>query len=237
MKVLAIDTSGTNCSVCILDEEKVICDFNLSTGTTHSQTLLPMLDTLKKFSHIDLDDIDVLACSIGPGSFTGLRIGIATIKGFALSLNKKVIGVPTLVGLAYNTSFFNGYICSVLDAKNNNVYAGIFKYQNGKPILVDNYITDDVDKLICILKEKNDNILFVGDGALAFKEKFVESLNEKAFFAPIHLNNQLSSSIAKAALDKAMLNEFDDYNTLDPLYLKKSQAERMLEQDAKNTNI
>lgn len=234
MKILALDTSGTNCSVCILDEEKVICDFNLSTGTTHSQTLLPMIDTLKKFSNIDLDDIDVLACSIGPGSFTGLRIGIATIKGFALSLNKKVIGVPTLVGLAYNNSYFDGYICSVLDAKNNNVYAGIFKYENGKPILKDNYITDDVDTLINKLKEKDSKILFVGDGALAFKEKFQTAFGENAFFAPIHLNNQLSSSIAKAALDKALLGEFDDYNTLNPLYLKKSQAERVLEQDGKS---
>ncbi len=236
MKILAIDTSGTNCSVCILNDEKVICDFNLSTGTTHSQTLLPMIDTIKKFSNIDLDDIDVLACGIGPGSFTGLRIGIATIKGFALSLNKKVIGVPTLVGLAYNTSYFDGYICSVLDAKNNNVYAGIFKYENGKPILKGNYITEDVNTLINILKEKNDKILFVGDGALSFKAKFEEALGERAFFAPIHLNNQLSSSIAKAALDKALLNEFDDYNTLNPLYLKKSQAERMLEEDGKNNN-
>jgi tRNA threonylcarbamoyladenosine biosynthesis protein TsaB len=236
MKILALDTSGTNCSVCVLDENKVICDFNLSTGTTHSQTLLPMIDTLKKFSNIDLDDIDVLACSIGPGSFTGLRIGIATIKGFALSLNKKVIGVPTLVGLAYNTAYFDGYICSVLDAKNDNVYAGIFKYENGKPILKDNYITDDVSTLIDILKNKNDKILFVGDGALAFKERFEISLGDKAFFAPIHLNNQLSSSIAKAALDKALLGEFDDYNTLNPLYLKKSQAERMLEQDGKLNN-
>lgn len=236
MKILALDTSGNNCSVCILDENKVICDFNLSVGTTHSQTLLPMIDILKNFSNIDLDDIDVLACSIGPGSFTGLRIGIATIKGFALSLNKKVIGVPTLVGLAYNTTHFDGYICSVLDAKNDNVYAGIFKYENGKPILKDNYVTDNISTLINILKEKNDKILFVGDGALTFKEKFENVLGNKAFFAPVHLNNQLSSSIAKAALDKALLGEYDDYNALNPLYLKKSQAERMLEQNGKSDN-
>ena len=89
MRVLAIDTSGSNCSVCILDEEKVICDFNLNIGTTHSETLMPMIDEVCKFSKIDLSEIDVFACSIGPGSFTGLRIGLATIKGFALSLNKK----------------------------------------------------------------------------------------------------------------------------------------------------
>ena len=93
MKILALDTSGTNCSVSIIDEDKVIADFNLNTGLTHSQTLMPLIDSMCKFSEIDLKDIDVFACSIGPGSFTGLRIGIATIKGFALSLNKKVIAV------------------------------------------------------------------------------------------------------------------------------------------------
>ena len=88
MKILAIDTTGHNCSVCILDEEKVLSDFNLNIGITHSETLMPMVDEVCKFSKIDLAEIDVFACSIGPGSFTGLRIGLATLKGFALSLNK-----------------------------------------------------------------------------------------------------------------------------------------------------
>lgn len=229
MKILALDTSGPNCSACILDENKVICDFNLNTEITHSQNLLPMIDTLKSFSGIDISDIDVFACSVGPGSFTGLRIGIATIKGFALSLNKKVIAVPTLVGLAYNTSNFDGLVCSILDAKNNNVYAGIFRYENGKPILTNDYITDDIDTLINILKEKDSKVLFVGDGAVTFHDYLSNALNEKAYFMPIHLNNQLASSIAKAAFDKASLGEFDEYDTLNPMYLKKSQAERMLE--------
>ena len=151
MKILALDTSGTNCSVSIIDEDKVIADFNLNTGLTHSQTLMPLIDSMCKFSEIDLKDIDVFACSIGPGSFTGLRIGIATIKGFALSLNKKVIAVPTLVGLAYNITNFDGIICSVLDARNDNVYAALFKYEN-KPKMIENYITDSVDTLIENLK-------------------------------------------------------------------------------------
>ena len=236
MKILAMDTSGPNCSVCILDEEKVICDFNLNTGTTHSQTLLPIVDTLKQFSNVELSDIDVFACGIGPGSFTGLRIGLATVKGFALSINKPVIGVSTLLGLAYNTSIFDGLVCSVLDAKNNNVYAGIFKYEKDKPILVGDYITDDVDTLINILKEKNSKVLFVGDGAISFRKNFEDALGDMAYFAPLHLNNQLASSVAKAALDRALLNDFDNYDTLNPMYLKKSQAERMLENDVKSSN-
>ena len=230
MKILAIDTSGQNCSVAIIDEEKVICDFNLSIGTTHSETLLPMIDEVCKTSKIDLSEVDILACGIGPGSFTGLRIGIATIKGFALAQNKNVIGVPTLDALAYNIANFDGLICSVLDARNNNVYAGIYKYENDKVILQDDYITENLDTLIDILKVKNEKVMFVGDGAVSFKEKLKEALNEKALFAPLHLNNQLSSSDAKAALDRALVNEFDNSDTLNPMYLKKSQAERTFEE-------
>lgn len=230
MKILAIDTSGQNCSVAIIDEEKVICDFNLSIGTTHSETLLPMIDEVCKTSKIDLSEVDVLACGIGPGSFTGLRIGIATIKGFALAQNKNVIGVPTLDALAYNIANFDGLICSVLDARNNNVYAGIYKYENEKVILQDDYITENLDTLIDILKSKNEKVMFVGDGAVSFKEKLKETLNEKALFAPLHLNNQLSSSVAKAALDRALVNDFDNADTLNPMYLKKSQAERTFEE-------
>ena len=102
MKILALDTSGQNCSVCIMNEEKVICDFNLSTGTTHSETLLPIIDTLCKFSKIDLNDIDVLACALGPGSFTGLRISMATAKAIAQVRNLPVIAVDSLESLAFN---------------------------------------------------------------------------------------------------------------------------------------
>lgn len=229
MKILAIDTSTANCSASIIDENKVIADFNLNTGLTHSQTLVPMIDSMCKYSETSLNDIDVFACSIGPGSFTGLRIGIATIKGFALSLNKKVIAVPTLVGLAYNIPYFDGIICSVLDARNDNVYAALFKF-DGKPKMIENYLTDSVDVLIEILKEKNEKVIFVGDGAVNFRKKFENALGEKAYFAPLHLNETLSTSIAKAALDKASFEEFDTCDTLTPLYLKKSQAEREAEE-------
>ena len=228
MKVLAIETSGSNCSVALIDETKVIADFSCNTGTTHSQNLMPMVDQVLKFTKVELNDVDVLSCSIGPGSFTGLRIGIATVKGMALSLKKKVIGVPSLLGLAYNVPFFDGIICSVLDARNNNVYAALYKY-DGKPVMIDDYISDSIDVLIQELKKHTCKILFVGDGTITYREKFDEEFGNNANYMPLHLNNQLASSIAKAALDKAILGEFDNYNTMNPMYLKKSQAERMAE--------
>ncbi|MBQ7765123.1 tRNA (adenosine(37)-N6)-threonylcarbamoyltransferase complex dimerization subunit type 1 TsaB [bacterium] len=235
MKILALDTSGPNCSVAVIDENKVIANFNLNIGTTHSQILLPLVDELNKFSNLTLNDIDAFACSIGPGSFTGLRIGIATIKGFAISLNKPVISVPSLVGLAYNVPTFNGIVCTVLDAKNDNVYSALFNV-NTNPEMIGDYITDTIDCLVDELKKYNKRILFVGDGAVSFKERFENEFGENALFMPHHLNEQTAISIAKAALDKANQNEIDTVDNLHPLYLRKSQAERMLDENAKNCN-
>lgn len=233
MKILALETSGNNCSVAILDEEKVITDFNLNTGTTHSQNLVPMLEQIQKFSNIGLNEIDAIACSIGPGSFTGLRIGIATVKGIALSLNKPVIAVPTLTGLAYNVPTFDGLICSILDAKNDNVYAAVFENKE-ETKMISPYITETIHDLIEYLNKQNQKIIFVGDGAVAYKDIILENLKEQATFMPYHLNMQLASSIAKAAIDKAKNNEYETFDTLTPLYLKKSQAERMLENESNN---
>ena len=169
------------------------------------------------------------------GSFTGLRIGIATIKGFAISLNKPVISVPTLTGLAYNVPTFDGIVCTVLDAKNDNVYSAIFNVKNS-PEMIGDYITDTIETLISELKKYDTKILFVGDGSVSFKEKFEAEFGENAYFMPHHLNEQTAISIAKAALDKVNNNQFDTIDNLHPLYLRKSQAERMLDENAKNRN-
>ena len=228
MKILAIDTSGSNCSVAIIDNEKIISDFNLNTGTTHSQNLVPMLEQIQNFTKIDLKDIDVIACCIGPGSFTGIRIGIATAKGIALSLNKPVIGISSLESLAYNIPTFDGTICSIIDAKNENVYSGIYN-QSPYPTLIDDYISDSIYTLIEKLKNVSGKIIFVGDGSIVYKEKLQETFGENAYFMPEHLNTQLSSSLARAAINYANENKYISCDELNPLYLKKSQAERMLD--------
>lgn len=238
MKILALDTSGPNCSVSILDDSRILADFTINNGTTHSQNLVPMIDQALKFANIELADVDAFACSIGPGSFTGLRIGIATIKGFALSLNKPVLSIPTLLALAYNVSNFNGIICSIIDARNDNVYAGIYKADeatNYKPELIEDYISDNIEILIDKLKNYDDDIIFVGDGVDAYKDLLLSKLQSDSsniLFASSHLNHQYALSTARAALDMASKDEYSDAHSLSPLYLKKSQAEREL--DAKN---
>lgn len=243
MKILALDTSGPNCSVSIIDDNKIIADFTINNGTTHSQNLVPMVDQALKFANIELADIDVFACSIGPGSFTGLRIGIATIKGFAQSLDKPVLSVPTLLALAYNISNFDGIVCSIIDARNDNIYAGIYRYDcyaddkatNYKPELIEDYISDNIEVLIDKLKNYDDDIIFVGDGVDTYKDLLLSNLQNDSsniLFASSHLNHQYALSTARAALDMASNDEYSDAHSLSPLYLKKSQAEREL--DAKN---
>lgn len=231
MKILALDTSGPNCSVSIMDDSTIVGDFTINNGITHSQNLVPMVEQVQKFANIELSDIDTFACSIGPGSFTGLRIGLSTIKGFALSLNKKVIGVPTLLSLAYNVSYFNGIICSILDARNDNVYAALYEKQNGRITLIGDYISDSISTLIEVLNKQNftSPILFVGDGSEVYHEKLVNELSDLTLlFAESNQNRQTALSVARAAMDMASFNEYCDYHSLSPLYLKKSQAERML---------
>lgn len=228
MKILALDTSGPNCSVAVLDELKVIANFNINIGKTHSETLLPLVDELSKFTNIKLEEVDAFACCIGPGSFTGIRIGIATIKGFAISLNKPVISVSTLEGLASNIPTFDGLVCSILDAKNNNVYAALY-HLNEYPEMIGDYFTESIENLISEIKKHDEKILFVGDGAISYKELLKNELKDKAQFTPHYLNEQSAVSVARVALNKYLKNQIETVGELHPLYLRKSQAERMFE--------
>lgn len=234
MKILALDTSGPNCSVAVIDEEKVIANFNLNIGKTHSQILLPLVDKLCKYSGLTLNDIDIFTCSVGPGSFTGLRIGISTLKGFAVALKKPVVSVSSLEGLAYNVPYFDGIVCSVLDAKNDNVYSALYHVKENIEMIGD-YITDSITTLVTDLKKYNSKILFVGSGAVTFREIFKKEFGENAYFMPHHLNEQTAVSIAKAALDKIKKDGIDASDNLHPSYLRKSQAERNKE-NAENSN-
>ena len=131
MKILAFDSSGLVASVAILEEEQLIAEYTLNYKKTHSQTLLPMLDEIVKMTELDLNEIDAIAVAAGPGSFTGLRIGSATVKGLGLALNKPIVSVPTLEGIAYNLYGTDALICPMMDARRKQVYTGLYEF-NGK---------------------------------------------------------------------------------------------------------
>ena len=170
MKILAVDTSSAICSVAILEDDKLIDKNELDDGKTHSENLMPLLDELLKRNSIDIKEIELIACTVGPGSFTGIRIGVATIKPIAEVLDIKVASVMSLEALARNVEN-KEIIVSLIDARNNQVYAGIFDEKYNKK---EEYIADDINEVIKVL-EKYEGITFVGNGAILHKELLTNS--------------------------------------------------------------
>ena len=224
MMFLGIDTSAQTASVAVCDESKIIVTASLNTGLTHSQTLLPMIESILTASNIKLSDIDAFAVSKGPGSFTGIRIGVSAIKGFSYANNKPCVGVSTLEALAFNMQGFDGIICPVMDARRSQVYNALF--EKGQRICEDRAIS--IDDLKADLEKYNKKIWLVGDGAdLVYNSlKEMENIN----LAPITLKNQLASSVCMCAVGKELISP----EMLLPSYLRLSQAERERKEKLEN---
>lgn len=232
MRILAVDTSSKNCSVAIVevDENKnynIIAFENSDDEKTHSQKLMPIVDKVFKEHNLTLKDMDLLACCVGPGSFTGIRIGIATMKAFADVTNIKTVSVTSLESLSYNIEE-DGIIIPIIDCKNNNVYSAIFSKENNTYKQIEKNISDNIDNAISLYKAnaENKNITFVGDGSILYKDLLTSRLSNKLIFS--NKNTQSSISLAKCAYDKYLEGLYGDSNNLSPLYLRKSQAERAL---------
>ena len=234
MKILAIDTSSKSCSVSILEDKDIILEKHINNEITHSQKLMPMIDESLKECKLSLKDFDLFACCIGPGSFTGVRIGVSTIKAFCDITNIPTVGINSLEALACNTLDSNIYdktdiICSLIDAKNENVYCGIFKKETDSFTQLEDLCAKNINEVIQLLqKYKSSSILFVGDGAIVNKYTILQNLS-KTTFVEKELNQQTSTSVGKLAYDKYNNGLYGDSNYLTPLYLKKSQAERVLD--------
>lgn len=228
MKILGIDTSGAVASVAVLDENNLLGEYSINHKKTHSQKLIPMINEL--FNSLDLrpSDIDAFAVSVGPGSFTGLRIGISTIKGMSQALNKPVIAVPTLEGLAHNIAAYDGYICPLIDARNDNVYAAVYSFDKNTGMM--NKHSEYMALHILELFEQLDNkktIIFLGDAARKFENIIKGKMGDKAEFAENHLLLPKASSVAYAGYKKFSVGQIDSCISIQPLYIRASQAERM----------
>ena len=219
MKILAIDTSSAICSTALLEDDRKLDEKNLDNGMTHSENLMPLIDKLLKENDVDLKDIDLFACSIGPGSFTGIRIGISTIKPFAEVLNKPIASVTSLETLAANVEK-GDVIVTLIDARNNQVYAGIFDNNYNK---LEEYMADDINNVIKIIK-KYKNIVFVGNGSVLHEELLRKNFLDASFMSN---NKQSAINVGKIAYKKYIGNDVYNADTIFPLYLRKSQAERM----------
>ncbi len=232
MNVFAMDTSSLTATVAVLCDDKLLGEYTISNKLTHSQTVLPMTEELLERLGMKLSDIDVFAVCVGPGSFTGLRIGMATVKTFAQALGKPVVGVSSLDAIAYNISYAEGYtVCPIIDSRRNEVYNALYK--DGEKILFDRHIYIDD-----LLEELADTkTIFLGDAAILHKAKIENCKNNNWKIAPQHLILPSASTVAYCAYNKALNGNVDDAYTLNPVYLRKSQAERELEEKNKNMEV
>lgn len=226
MRILAVDTSSNVASAAIVDDNKLVCECVLNNKLTHSQTLLPMIDEIFKKSELTPQDIDVFAVSSGPGSFTGLRIGVTTIKGLAHATDKPVCGVNTLEALAYNLPFCPHIIAPIMDARREQVYNAFYKWENGVLKEVTGPRAISLEECLNELLKLDEKVVFLGDGVAVFRDKIKDALKEKAFFAPQLACTGRAACVAEAAKNKETIN----YGELAPAYLRKSQAEREAEE-------
>ena len=223
-----MDSSGLVASVAYLEDEKIKGLININYQKTHSQTLMPMLDELLKTLGDDLDSVDYLACANGPGSFTGLRIGVATIKGLGLGLGKKVVEVSTLEALSLNWIGVDGVVCPIMDARRSQVYAAAYKFNDGdvKPEEVIEPVNCEIGELLQKLEALGKKVYFTGDGVPVYRE-FIENNLKVSFVFPSAMNAYQNAANV-AVLGKAYAEEgkAKEAAEVTPVYLRKPQAER-----------
>ena len=226
MKILALDGSGIVASVAIVEDDTLLAEYTVNYKKTHSQTLLPMLDEVSKMTELDLSTIDAIAVAAGPGSFTGLRIGSATAKGLGLALQKPLVAVPTVEALAYNLYDTNGLICPIMDARRNQVYTGIYHFEDHKLVTLEDQMAVSITDLLEKLNERGEPVTFLGDGVPVFEKTIGEILKVPYSFAPAHVNKQRAASVAALGeiyYREGKLQSAAEHN---PEYLRVSQAER-----------
>ena len=229
MKILAIETSSKLCGACILENDKLIDKLELENGLTHSETLMPLIKELLEKNKLTISDIVAFVCDIGPGSFTGIRIGVATAMAFVdCSNNAKFTGVCSLEALAYNIKK-SGYIASVIDCKNSNCYYGLYKLENEEYIEIIPPTAASILEMFEALKNVTEKITFVGDGAIIYKNEIVQNI-KNSIIAEDFQNLINTENLALVGYKKICNNSQLD---LTPLYLKKPQAQRQLEEKMK----
>ena len=201
MKILALDSSGLVASVAVMEDDILTAEYNIQHKKTHSQTLLPMMDEIRKMINLDVASLDAVALAAGPGSFTGLRIGSATAKGLAFALNKPVVPVPTVDGLAYQMYGAGELVCPIMDARRSQVYTGIYEFQGEELIILEDQMAVSIEELGERLCAYDREVIFLGDGVPVFANILVDSImaGRKLSFAPAHMNRQRAASFAMLA--------------------------------------
>lgn len=230
MKILGMDSSGLVASVAVVENDLLLAEYTTDYKKTHSQTLLSMLDELRNMIELDMETVDAIAIAAGPGSFTGLRIGAATAKGLGLALDKPLVEVPTLEGLAWNLWGTDRLVCPIMDARRNQVYTGVYEFvENGTGFEMRSVVEQKADDIVQLLDQLNGlgrPVVFLGDGVPVYGKVIAEHCRVPYSFAPAGNNRQRAASIA--ALGAVYFAQGKTVTAAEhqPEYLRKSQAER-----------
>ncbi len=226
MKILAIDSSGIVASAAVVEDDSLLGEYTINHKKTHSQTLLPMIDEVVRMLELDLHTLDAIAVAAGPGSFTGLRIGSATAKGFGLALDKPLIEIPTVDGLAYNLAGSSVAVCPLMDARRNQVYTGLYRFEGYQMHTVIEQCAVGIDEIVEKINMQGQAVTFLGDGVPVFASYIEEHCKVNYTFAPAHLNKQRASAVAVLAMDYYRAGRIRTAAEHRPDYLRLSQAER-----------
>lgn len=236
MRVLAIDSSGMTATVAVVEDTQTIAEYTVNFKKTHSQTLLPMIDTMGKMIELELKSIDAIAVAGGPGSFTGLRIGSATAKGLGLALEKPLIHVPTVDGLAYNLYGCQDIICPIMDARRKQVYTGMYTFarrelEGSKETelvldVLEAQNASPIDELIERLNIHGRPVVFLGDGVPVYQDVIREKMRVPFSFAPASANRQRAAVVGALGIQYYKEGKFETAMEHQPDYLRVSQAER-----------
>lgn len=226
MLILGIETATMTGGVALLNDERVISEYTLNVKTTHTARLLPAVDQILKDSSVDKREIDGIAISLGPGSFTGLRIGMATAKGLAMGLDIPMVGIPTLDALARNIPFAMHQICTILDAKKKEIYYGRFRYEQDLSLkrLVPYQVISPADAM----EQIDEKTIFLGDAVDVYKDFINEKLGDMALFAPDAQRLPRAATVAEMGIAKLKACEYLDVITSEPIYIRPSDAEMSL---------
>lgn len=227
MLTLAVDTSGVVASCSVVEDKKVVAELSVQHGKTHSKKIIPMLKAALSMLDKNFSDIDLFAAVIGPGSFTGLRIGVVTIKGLAYSLKKPVCGIPTLDSLAYSMPDFKGIISPMLDARNDQVFTAFYRKAGNKLSKLTPDLGIHISEWLKYMENYNEDVLILGDAANLHHDMLVKELGDRVICAGQGIVCQGASAAALLAEEAYYENKAVSAFELEPLYLRKSQAERM----------
>lgn len=223
MNILAVDTASKSCSAAVVSRDKVLSESVLSTGETHSKTLMGLVGGVMQNAGVTVSDIDGFAVTRGPGSFTGLRIGISVVKGLATAGDKPIVGISTLDALALPFCFSNLMVCAMLDARRKEVYFARYRFDKTGKMHKD--VDDRVMAPAKVLAGIHEPCLFVGDGSVIYQDLISQKMGGLAVFAPFIANSIRASAVGYLGGEKFQDKDVSWATDLEPLYLRPSDAE------------